>query len=607
MLTIASLFAAHTIASFQASDNLDKPRLRKRLVPFDTWWVCSDYRRRANPDQAVSYYTTDVQAALNEGYRHHTDVNRLYSHNSNAYPHRFGNYDNLVLSSDCDPDRLQELPIILDGLFDDGRDEGADRVIFDGMTGAFCGVITHRGHNDNTFHECLRHNAPIGDHPTDNLEIPTIPSLPWMDGIGAAGSGPIPKLKRAYGYNPQEESIALQVRESSAFSDLLPRDDSSSCADNTPSCNAPGCSGENNAADSTGICRDGDCAGFACNNICKDGQSCTADGCNGRSDPTGKNGVCVDGDYAGCACTPSCGDSSQDCKGCGGTSFTNGTGLCGSGDQHGCPCQSSCEAPGDCSQGDCAGLNDPSGGPGVCMGAFRGCSCNSVCGTLNDCNANGCQGYNNQTDSGDNQPGICTAGTYMGCRCNSVCPKDLKCNDGPSKCTGLNNSKGNGQCTAGDYIGCSCQSVCPTQSLQCSDSACSGQNGKCQSGDNWGCDCNGQGGTTAAPAQPSMDCTNPSPEDGDGLCTCSVGSQTIGTYTPTGGNCPTAVPDGVSLAPSPPPSPAPTSAPPPPEASFECSNPSPEDGDGLCTCSMGSKTIGTYTPTNGNCPTAAPT
>lgn len=44
-------------------------------------------------------------------------------------------------------------------------------------------------------------------------------------------------------------------------------------------------------------------------------------------------------------------------------------------------------------------------------------------------------------------------------------------------------------------------------------------------------------------------------------------------------------------------------------AAFLCSNPSLEDGDGLCTCSVGSSLVGTYTPSGGpgnSCPTAKP-
>ena len=48
-----------------------------------------------------------------------------------------------------------------------------------------------------------------------------------------------------------------------------------------------------------------------------------------------------------------------------------------------------------------------------------------------------------------------------------------------------------------------------------------------------------------------------------------------------------------------------------PSASFECSNPSPEDGDGLCTCSVGTSIVGTYTPSgtgaDWGCPSSPPT
>ncbi len=280
----------------------------------------------------------------------------------------------------------------------------------------------------------------------------------------------------------------------------------------------------------------------------------------------------------------------------------NSIGVCGSGDQHGCACQSACGPLGPCNVGGCSGLNDPYGGPGVCMESYRGCNCKSVCKPT-DCNANECQGFNNQTDNGQNAPGLCTAGDLINCQCNSVCPREmLSCNDGPSHCTGLNTNIGNGICTAGDYKGCECQSTCSNTSLQCSDPNCSGQNGKCQIGDQWGCTCVGN----SAPLQTAtqrMDCSNPSPEDGDGLCTCSVNEKSVGTYTPVGGNCPTEIPTGVSIPLTPP---SPTPPPPPPTTALECSNPSPEDGDGLCTCSVGTSTIGTYTPQGGNCPTTRP-
>ncbi|KAI9759243.1 MAG: hypothetical protein M4579_002452, partial [Chaenotheca gracillima] len=114
--------------------------------------------------------------------------------------------------------------------------------------------------------------------------------------------------------------------------------------------------------------------------------------------------------------------------------------------------------------------------------------------------------------------------------------------------------------------------------------------------------------TTAPPATtqaPSWGCSNPSVEDGDGLCTCNLGSKST-VITPAGGpgnTCPSSAPPGfastvVPIAPS-----APTGG-----AEWSCGNPSPEDGDGLCHCNIGSKTtVFTQSGGPGNlCPTTAP-
>lgn len=117
----------------------------------------------------------------------------------------------------------------------------------------------------------------------------------------------------------------------------------------------------------------------------------------------------------------------------------------------------------------------------------------------------------------------------------------------------------------------------------------------------WGCACNGQA-TATVTALPTTDCTTPNLRDEDGLYACFVGSQTIGLYTHTGGTaCPTAIPTGIDLTPLPL---SPTPALPPPSTTMEYSNPSREDGYGLCTCSVGTQTVGTYTLTNCNCPIA---
>ncbi len=67
------------------------------------------------------------------------------SRHNNEYPHPFGNYENELLDQICDADRLWEYPINIGYEFDDGADEGPDRVIFDGATGTFCGVVNPSG------------------------------------------------------------------------------------------------------------------------------------------------------------------------------------------------------------------------------------------------------------------------------------------------------------------------------------------------------------------------------------------------------------------------------------------------------------------------------
>ena len=98
------------------------------------------------------------------------------------------------------------------------------------------------------------------------------------------------------------------------------------------------------------------------------------------------------------------------------------------------------------------------------------------------------------------------------------------------------------------------------------------------------------------------------------------GSCTLPTNTPSASQS-TAVPSSTEPVPgtsTPPttlisltgtPSPAVTSSP-VTSAAFGCSNPSPEDGDGLCTCSIGTSIVGTYTPSgtgaDWGCPSSPP-
>lgn len=115
--------------------------------------------------------------------------------------------------------------------------------------------------------------------------------------------------------------------------------------------------------------------------------------------------------------------------------------------------------------------------------------------------------------------------------------------------------------------------------------------------------------TGSAPTA-SIGCSNPSLEDGDGLCTCTQGSFTT-TITPAGGAgnaCPTTltgVPPQTGIPPTSTTAAATSTA---FATAFGCSNPSLEDGDGICTCTQGTVTS-TITPAGGPgnaCPTAMP-
>ncbi|KAL8699462.1 MAG: hypothetical protein Q9201_005989 [Fulgogasparrea decipioides] len=115
---------------------------------------------------------------------------------------------------------------------------------------------------------------------------------------------------------------------------------------------------------------------------------------------------------------------------------------------------------------------------------------------------------------------------------------------------------------------------------------------------------------TSIPTE-SLQCSNPSLEDGDGICTCTQGTVTT-TITPAGGpgnTCPTALTGPLPSGTHPSTTLVRSTTPAPPRtAGLDCSNPSLEDGDGICTCTQGTITT-TITPAGGpgnTCPTALP-
>ena len=284
-------------------------RIVKRILKDDTWWVCFPWNAASSVESSASYFTTDVYAAVSAGYLAESNSEPAISNSGAAYPHDFGNIENILLDRFCDADRLAEYPIKVATPFYSDTDPGPDRVVFDKLTGNFCGLITHRGHTDNSFHRCYQHTEAVGDHDSQydakiNLEPPVMEYLPLLGGIGGASSG-IGKLKREDVTFLSDQDHPPNMRRDNP----LPLDANTTTLEfaacpSTPACNAPGCLGDNNAGNSTmGICRDGDCTGLACTNVCQSSQACTANGCDGRADSTGKNGEGTDGDYVGCACT----------------------------------------------------------------------------------------------------------------------------------------------------------------------------------------------------------------------------------------------------------------------------------------------------------------
>lgn len=91
--------------------------------------------------------------------------------------------------------RLMEFPIFRNAqggivLFQDGDDQGPDRVVFDGATNQFAGVFTHRGEINNNFHQAPGHNQDI-NAPRYNIDFgpSTIDMGPfnWFSGGGNDG------------------------------------------------------------------------------------------------------------------------------------------------------------------------------------------------------------------------------------------------------------------------------------------------------------------------------------------------------------------------------------------------------------------------------------
>jgi len=100
-----------------------------------------------------------------------------------------------------DSNRLVESPIIRDPTghyveLTQGADPGPDRVVFDGQTGTFAGVFTHRDGSNNRFHRALGHNEDVNSPEIDEGTLISTVMDNYLAGLPEFGSMDLP-LKRA--------------------------------------------------------------------------------------------------------------------------------------------------------------------------------------------------------------------------------------------------------------------------------------------------------------------------------------------------------------------------------------------------------------------------
>jgi hypothetical protein len=142
-----------------------------------------------------------------EAYRRALDQNLAMSSHNNLYPRRYyynvQNWGNVGVDSPrINTNNLIEFPLVQGGVFRDGFPAGQDRVIIDAATGAFAGVLTHRGAG-NGFRPCLGSEdaqQPVAEippiavyNPPFGSRNPAIWGLPL--GPENGGSGPFKKEK----------------------------------------------------------------------------------------------------------------------------------------------------------------------------------------------------------------------------------------------------------------------------------------------------------------------------------------------------------------------------------------------------------------------------
>ncbi|KAN0077377.1 Ribonuclease/ribotoxin [Elaphomyces granulatus] len=170
-----------------------------QIIPY-AYYDCLDNGRLTG----ISYAARDILAAIQEGIRRHQNGqgarwgNREYPHGYNYWPGNWALRDQFVLEMDprvaWRTNTMIEYPLVQGGVYRGGN-PGPDRVIFDGVTRAFIGVLTHRGPGRNNFYPCEPANFPRIQNAV-NFVLPVFnpannPGLinyPWPRGPGGPGN-----------------------------------------------------------------------------------------------------------------------------------------------------------------------------------------------------------------------------------------------------------------------------------------------------------------------------------------------------------------------------------------------------------------------------------
>jgi hypothetical protein len=158
--------------------------LRKRFVP-SRFYLCAPRGHGASRSNSAVYSDDHIQRTINYAYQIVANRRPRLPGNGNQdpYPHDYRTLGPNGLAG-IDPFAAQSdlllFPLIPGQLFRAGMDPGPDRVVFNEHTGAFAGVLTHRGEYNNRFHPATpEHENPYLPYsPINAFRRPP----PWLDG-----------------------------------------------------------------------------------------------------------------------------------------------------------------------------------------------------------------------------------------------------------------------------------------------------------------------------------------------------------------------------------------------------------------------------------------